>query len=668
MIRIQTTHRNLSYRNSQSGMALITVLFLLILMTILALTMVVSVNADMLINGYYGNARASYYAADSGMNIARQYVVNQLRASVNTTACIAWGTDAGTGCTSSPVDDTGAASSAKSNLLSTYGSFTQLNVGTAGHSWPSYFMIGDTATCTNSLVSAGSPAVTRNAANQVTSYTYTFNYNICAVGRASALQRSSVVESGAILLTVTAPANSLSPSFAAYGNFIQNYNLCDLPLNGGFFSGPQFSNGAFNFYQPLSYRFTDPVGAVNPQTGYWSAGGSCNRSSSTNYPGFNLVFQQGYNPGSQAKVLPPGSFSQKWAVIDGLGCGEGGTSCTSSTAPPDPSTVSPNAMTTYLKNVAGESYASNKTGVFFPYTSVSGTNTYGAGTPTGVGGGFYVEGDASIILQPGTDPCGNPTQIFKISQTSPPTTTTTITTNPPPLSTTTTCAGYSNTTTVTKVLGVNNTTTMTLSGVPDNVLTGSAVPSTMIYVHGTITGLSGPAQGQPAVQDNARINITGSGDIDITGDIIYKTEPVTLDTNDALVTLPASASDQVLGVFTATGNFLVGSTAGTKNMNIWTDGSYASVGASCATTSCGAKNLGSSTLNAWNGVGGSVQSNGFVMTVATNNSFFDRRYTSRSNFAPPWFPSTQVSEINPAAAPTVVVTPQRSSWAWIASQ
>src|SRR5205807_6882826 len=57
---------------NQRGIALITTLLLLLLMTGLSLAMVIAARSDMMINGYYRNFRGSFYAADSGLNIARQ--------------------------------------------------------------------------------------------------------------------------------------------------------------------------------------------------------------------------------------------------------------------------------------------------------------------------------------------------------------------------------------------------------------------------------------------------------------------------------------------------------------------------------------------------------------------------------------------------------------------
>src|ERR1700674_1630029 len=63
---------------SSSGIALITTLLLLSLMVAMTLTMTIAVTSDTLITRYYRNFRASFYAADSGTNIVRQYMANQI--------------------------------------------------------------------------------------------------------------------------------------------------------------------------------------------------------------------------------------------------------------------------------------------------------------------------------------------------------------------------------------------------------------------------------------------------------------------------------------------------------------------------------------------------------------------------------------------------------------
>jgi Tfp pilus assembly protein PilX len=60
------------------GVALVITLLLLFLMSALGLAAVLATSSDLLINGYYANYRASFYAADSGLNIARESMANTL--------------------------------------------------------------------------------------------------------------------------------------------------------------------------------------------------------------------------------------------------------------------------------------------------------------------------------------------------------------------------------------------------------------------------------------------------------------------------------------------------------------------------------------------------------------------------------------------------------------
>ena len=63
---------------------LVTTLLLLSLMVAMTLAMVIAVTSDSLITRYYRNFRASFYAADSGLNVARQYMLDQLEANIAT--------------------------------------------------------------------------------------------------------------------------------------------------------------------------------------------------------------------------------------------------------------------------------------------------------------------------------------------------------------------------------------------------------------------------------------------------------------------------------------------------------------------------------------------------------------------------------------------------------
>jgi len=648
-----------------SGIALITVLFLTILMSILALTMMVSVNSDMFINGYYGNTRAAYYAADSGMNTARQNLINQLKLSINQHPCLGWGsTSSDSNCTSAPLDQSAASIAAKNYILSTYNSLSagQVNSGNASASWPSAFLIANTSTCTNNFSPAtGSPSISGYVPGTtlVLGYTYTFNYTLCSTGTATAntstaLQRSAIRENGTIILNVLAK-DIPQPTFAGYGAFIDNYTPCSAPLIQGIFSGPAFTNGAWQVSNNGQFIFTDHVGQANSKIDYW-VNGNCNQSAASSYPGVNVTWEQGISVGQPTIALPTNSYSQKWAIVDGYGCGEtSGPTCTSASS----TGTQPN-LTSYLKDINGNAYNATATsGVYFPWTP--GANTYGntvstgSGLTTGYGGGFYIEGNANIVLTPGSDGAGYPTQIYTITQGA---TTTTITTDV--------------TANTTKI--VQGGTTKTLTGVPANLVSspGTATPGTLLYVDGTVTGLSGPGEGQAAIQYNSMVTVAAKNDIDITGDIRYTVEPVTVNTADTIVSPTYNASAvNVFGAYTSAGNIVLSSPYSDKNLEV--DGSLAAIGAStgnggqCTSSTCGFLVNGS--INTFTNVGGQSQSNIFGANMNTQNTYFDRRFTVWGNgFAPPWFPGIANSGSYSASVPTVTPTQQRTSWAWIAQQ
>jgi hypothetical protein len=158
--------------------------------------------------------------------------------------------------------------------------------------------------------------------------------------------------------------------------------------------------------------------------------------------------------------LPPNDYSQKRAVIDGVG--------TTSMA------VIDSDLNSSLKNINKSPYplGAASSGVYLPY-SVDPSS----GVATFTGGGIYVQGDASV--QPSTS--GATGQVYTIKQ-GPTTTTITI----------------DNTLNTTKV--VSGGTTLNMAGVPtQNDPTTGAVTrdATMLYVNGNITSLSGPGQASP---------------------------------------------------------------------------------------------------------------------------------------------------------------------------
>ena len=140
------------------------------------------------------------------------------------------------------------------------------------------------------------------------------------------------------------------------------------------------------------------------------------------------------------------------------------------------------------------------------------------------------------------------------------------------------------------------------------------------------------------------VTVSGSSDINITGNLLYANEPVTRSTADTLLTAqttPVATNTQVLGVFTTNGSIILNSPYADNNLE--TDGSLAAIGSSsnCGTSTCGFKT--SNTIATWTNVGGQIQSNEFVASITTANTYYDQRFSLWNNFFPPWFPSTSTT-------------------------
>src|SRR2546430_11356436 len=81
-----TQHHNPG--RDERGVALVIMLVILSLTTALGLAMYVTTNSDLVVNGFYRNFHGSFYGADSGLNIARAQLLNQLVASVPATFAV----------------------------------------------------------------------------------------------------------------------------------------------------------------------------------------------------------------------------------------------------------------------------------------------------------------------------------------------------------------------------------------------------------------------------------------------------------------------------------------------------------------------------------------------------------------------------------------------------
>lgn len=627
-------------KKKQQGVALITTLLLLMLMTGLSLAMVLSVRSDMLINGYYRNFRGSFYAADSGLNVARQAMRDQVVAAIPASFTI----------TTQPIPP-GTEGNVQTYLLNTYGgafkSFT--GQGSASSSWPGTFKLTNASfTLANCSVIGGTKTATCAApAGPVTGYSYLYNYSLTVQGQAQGTQAATMSDRGSVIVNATLIPTNSKTSFAAWGMFIDKSPECDgSTLVPGTITGPVFTNGAWNFGTTGSYIFTDTVGSVSPTAGYQFSS-KCDQIAGTsdtikNQGTIAPDFESGLNLNQPSVPLPSNDFNQKRAVLDGMGS--------------DTSPVSKSDLHNALKDANGIPYPSSgaSSGVFLPIQTVN-------GQPSIVGGGIYVEGSASSVVL--SAPAGSSQQVYTITQGIPATTTTVIT-NPNASFGQGGQGGGSTlpgtTTVITQVAGLPPTT-VTFPGVPQQIdpATHAQTPATMLYVDGNINSLSGPGQGVPAIQNGSPVTVTAAQNVTITGDILYSTEPVTTSQNQipgqpADTLIPGGDTGQALGIYTATGDIQLNNLQTNKNLEIDASMATISQGGTGGLTNIGAQ------INTLTIVGGRIQNNIKNINTKTRNVFFDRRY-AKGGFAPPWFPSTSIT-LGGVASASATTTVQRVQW------
>jgi hypothetical protein len=312
-------------------------------------------------------------------------------------------------------------------------------------------------------------------------------------------------------------------------------------------------------------------------------------------------------------------------------------------------------MNAALKEYNGTAYPAAGTSNPGVYMGYSTTVVSGVTTHTMTGGGIYVEGSANSVVLSTANPTISGTvhnqQLFTIVQG----------TGSSAVTTTITVDLTSNTTTMASKTGSGSTTTTTIVGVPENDSSGTPTEGTMLYVDGTIDSLSGPSSGA-AIQNGSAVTVDAgnAGDIDITGNITYATEPVTLTQNQipgtsADTLIPGNNNGQVLGLFTAGGNV---------NLEVPTSGQNLEIDASIATIvsggSGGLVNPGNA-INTLTIVGGRIQNTIQNINTTTRNVWFDQRF-AQGGFSPPWFPSTTITPAATDSVTSVIPSAQRTQW------
>jgi hypothetical protein len=649
-------------------------LILLTLLSAASLAIVLLVSSDTMINGYYRNYRGSFYAADSGVNVAVEAMKNTVFGDANRNA----NPPLPIGAVAVPAAGVWSNVQAgiyPANLTTAYVPFQgayyvigdanswkgQFKMLTAAPLGTPQFKVSPNPTDANSCLPMTQVTCANGQPNDH-DYVWTFVYPfaITVQGQSSGSEAEQITQTGSIVYTSISGtvAAAQPPSFAKWGAFITRFSDCQGPLVQGTMSGPFFTDGQWNFANSSNpgYTFSDTVGQVGSKVSWWN-NSSCT-DSATVPSGFKQPnFQAGLQL-SQNQIMPPtDTYNQAQAILDGKGI----PPCTAAPCPSDPP-PSQAQMNQELKTISGTSYPSSgsaPTGVYIPYyTATSGIGAGGklctsgspcyfyggnqSGTQTPAGG-FYVQGNASVTLS-ATTGCASgclasdPTQTYTIVQGS--TTTTIVVDN------------------VTGVTVVNGTV---MQGAPQQLdpnsglpvvqtdPSGNAVSPTLVYVNGQITGMSG------TVQNNTGITVAASNNISITGDVTYLQSPVAIPSD----TLNSTSNAGVLGIYT-TGNInLYPNSSGSNKGNLTVDASLAALSGQTNGTSGFATPGGS--IGTWTIVGGRSEDQAHGVSISTGNTYYDRRFLN--NFGPPWFP-TAVPQPGQAPIPSSAsISVNRTSWA-----
>jgi hypothetical protein len=267
---------------------------------------------------------------------------------------------------------------------------------------------------------------------------------------------------------------------------------------------------------------------------------------------------------------------------------------------------------------------------------------------TAVTGGIYIQGNVSRMTL--STPAANQQQ-YQIVQG---TTTTTILIN------------YTSNTTSVTVAPAG--TTVSYTGAPNGQSAlGTGGPTGQIYVNGTVSGLSAPARTAtvaanspdhpppagipPALAWQSQLNITATGQVSITGDLIYECDPTQLGNTTYMSTRPqcnqnGQAPNTVLGVMSTTSSVQIAQvTPATNDIYLW--GAYfasrpnqgLTVQNPTSRAAQGSMHLFGSLIQDQDQLRGRINSSNTLLNGFNERFDYDPRFQSGA-LTPPNFPTT----------------------------
>jgi hypothetical protein len=488
-----------------------------------------------------------------------------------------------------------------------------------------------------------------------------FRYSIQATGTTDAGGSSTVDETGRISIDVTlasssAPGQGRDFSFSGFGAFFdEGDTTANSALASGTFSGPVHTNTHFAFFSNRNVAFRDAVSQVDSYIRYDSTDFSRGQISipKQDISGIDLS-SKGYNKVNRVP-LPANNFSQEYAVINGTGIldmKDGMPVDPPAVLPKDPlgnllpifdtsGRVTAAALGVNLRDSANNAppvllgkLNGGLDGVYVP--SGDGINVTGAGV--------YVQGNVTDmqLYVNGTD------QIYSIKQSSGKVTTVTI-------------SYANNKTTISDSAGK----TTTFKGIPtDKSDPQKPVPGVSLFVKGNINRLRGgfdatTGRDVAAIAPKTAMTITAQGDITITGDIKYAN--AVLD-SQGLPVQNVNSVQNVLGIFTNNGNVNLAPNANynsSKGLSLEINAAIAAFNADKSDDAGGIDgsivytgSTAPTSNDKWTLIGSRVQAKINNIGYVNRNIYFDVRF-SGGTFRPPYFPGTDY-ELDTPSGPAII--------------
>lgn len=474
-----------------------------------------------------------------------------------------------------------------------------------------------------------------------TAQTYRADYVVISTGRASGATRRAE-EKGYFEVQLGRPSLSqwlfLVDDAGGRSGFFPT---------GSVFNGPVHANHNWGFWgRPI---FKDVVSTADDGAWYWHLGGDgCTGSSQVWVRGDSRPpctvpdFQKGFLRNQPVVDLPTSTLSQQRAAL-GMD--------PANTTSPSPQEV---CFALGLHNPPNKDCNSNPT---IP------NGVYLVNDGQRVKGGIYVQGDLDALILQAT---GNGKQIYRFTQGS---------------STWVITVDYStNTTTVVR----NGATVGSYTGTPNGPAPlGGGGPTGQIYVTGKIGSLTGPGrtgplpcgndypgsadrcpdhppppQILPAISKETQLHITATGQIGITGDLVYECDPTKTADPGYLSGHPRCALGggqtlpTVLGVMSQTDHIVIESTPVRAPDNLYLWGSYLSgaPGKGLAVENYsgrgpqGKLRLFGGLIQSADQLRGTIDSSGRLISGYVEAYDYDPRF-AESTLAPPNFPTVRIFDV-----------------------